>query len=360
MLGAYMLFTPDGGVSQGYLAGWLVVLYLGFSMVALSLAGWGASLAASYHERCRLFAWEQAATVVGAIVVLLAPVLLAPPNAGGPALMGRLIVGVTLVSVLLIGLGAPEVLPPRRQEAGRLRWRDFTRLISQPTVRRLLAADLLFTLAPGLTSPLYLFFFRQARGYSADEANLMLLLFIVGNLFGVPLWAAAANRFGKHSALIAAAGCYAIAQAAIVVLPSHSTEIMAPAMFAAGAIMGALVYLVRAMIADVADEVRLDLGQDRVSLLYGLFTGTAKIGTSTMVFVSFLILHQLGFNPAPDAANTAEALRGVGLVYGVAPVIMVLLGVLVLAGYRLDARRHAEIRAALDARDAALLAAQTP
>lgn len=357
MAGVWMLFLAEKGVGEAYLAFWLVVLYLGFSIVVLSQAAWGAVLATSYHERSRLFAWGHVVSVLGAIAVLLLPSLVDPSEVAIVPMMGWLIIASIPVTTLIVALGVPEPIPPRRDDVDRLRLRDFPTLIMRPTMKRLLAADLLFTLGPAITSPLYLFFFRQARGYTATEANLMLLVFIVGSMFGAPLWAAAARRFGKHRTLMTAAALYAVAQGVIVLLPARSIELMGPGMFIAGAILGALSFLIRAMVADVGDEVRLETGQDRIGLLYALVTSTAKVGTAAAVFVTFLILDRVGFNAAPDVVNTSEAMRGLVLTYGVAPVILVMLGAVVMTGYKLDARRHDEIRAALEARDAALVAA---
>ena len=45
MLAAYMLFMAHPGITELYLIGWLLVLYLGISILTLSQAAWGASLA---------------------------------------------------------------------------------------------------------------------------------------------------------------------------------------------------------------------------------------------------------------------------------------------------------------------------
>ena len=42
--------------------------------------------------------------------------------------------------------------------------------------------------------------------------------------------------------------------------------------------LSAFAFLVRAMVADVADEIRLETGKDRIGVLYSLITSTAKIG----------------------------------------------------------------------------------
>ena len=100
------------------------------------------------------------------------------------------------------------------------------------------------------------------------------------------------------------------------------------------------------MLADVGDELRLETGLDRTGLLYAVLTGTTKIG-SALALVTFVILDGLGFD-AKAAHNGAPALMGLQILFIGAPALLSLLSAGVILGYRLDARRHAEIRAALD------------
>ena len=51
--------------------------------------------------------------------------------------------------------------------------------------------------------------------------------------------------------------------------------------------------------------------------------------------------------------NTAHAILGLQLIYVLTPITLIGLGGLAMIGYKLDARRHAEIRARLDQQEAA-------
>jgi Na+/melibiose symporter-like transporter len=359
MVGVWKLFLAEPGVSQLYLLFWLGVLYVGFSLLVLSQSAWGAVLATGYDERSRVYAWASASGTFGAIGVLILPLVLMLPDNEVVPFMGWLIMLSIPVTTLIVAFGVKEPIVPRREAEDRLSWRDFPALIARPTMARLLAADLLFTLGPAITSPLYLFFFIQARGYTLFEANVMLLLFIVAGIVGAPLWALAAYRFGKHRTLMAGAAAYSIAQALIFFIPSKTIWMMAPAMFIAGGILASLGFLIRAMVADVGDEVRHDTGKDRVGLLYALVSSTAKIGTASAVLVTFAILDWVGFNAAPGSVNTPQAMSGLVLTYAIAPVVLVMLGAVAVRGYTLSRDRHDGIRAELEARDAAAVAGQS-
>jgi Na+/melibiose symporter-like transporter len=55
-----------------------------------------------------------------------------------------------------------------------------------------------------------------------------------------------------------------------------------------------------------------------------------------------------GFVAREGAVNTPEAMWGLQACYLAPPVICVLIGGLAMWGYRLDERRHADVRLALD------------
>lgn len=356
MLGTYMLFFAEKGVGGVHLFFWLTVMYLGFSILVLSQSAWGAVLAVDYNERSKVYAAGSVTGVLGGIAVLIVPLVLMLTGAASVEMMGWMILAAVPITTLLVAFGTPERQHAVTPVSHRMSLKEFPALIAHPPMRRLLVADLLFTLGPAITSPLYLYFMQQARGYTEGEAFLALILFSIAGLVGAPIWAMIAYRIGKHRTLMLAAVLYAIAQATIPLLPSKSLHLLAPAMFLAGAVLSSFAFLVRAMVADVADEIRLQTGKDRIGMLYSLVTSTAKIGTALAVAIAFPLLGALGFRAEDGAVNAPEAINGLVLIYTVPPVLLVLLASLAVRGYSIDARRHSEIRDALALRDAEAMA----
>lgn len=360
MLGTWMLFFAEQGVSATYLFIWLGVMYVGFSILVLSQVSWGAVLATTYDERSKVYAFGSVIGVLGAVAVLIAPILLQRTGPDAVHLMGWMILIALPVVILIVAVATPETLRVA-PEGHRVSLRDFPALIKHHGMRRLLLADLLFTLGPAITSPLFLYFTQLLRGYTEAQAFLMLAAFSVAGLFGAPIWAWSAYKIGKHRSLMLASVLYAIAQGTIPFIPANSFWIILPAMFVAGGILSAFAFLVRAMVADVADEIRLDTGKDRIGVLYSLITSTAKIGTASAVFLSLFLLGALGFNAEAGATNSPMAMNGLLIIYTAPPVLMVLLAAFAVRGYSLSRERHDDIRIALAVKDAeALAAAPTP
>lgn len=351
MLGVYMLFMAEPGAGWKYLLAWLIVLYIGLSMLVLSQSAWAGTLAKRYTDRSNIFAGLAATGVVAAVTTLVAPRIAHIPAADMVPAMGWIILGSIPLGIGITALFVREPVTAQRALHDRLHLGELPMLIGHRSMLRLLATDLLLTLGPGFTSPLYLFFFKGARGYSDGEAASLLVLYIVAGVVAAPIWAFVSNRLQKHKTLLLSALLYSVAQAMIVFIPHHSMGIMSVGMFLAGGIAAAFGFLIRAMVADVADEIRLETGKERIGLLYALISSTVKIGTASAV-ITLPLLGLFGFDPRPGAVNTPEAMNALIWTYAALPVVAVALGGLVMLTYRLDRQRHAEIRAELDKRDA--------
>ena len=353
MVAAYMLFMAHPGITEAYLIEWLLVLYLGVSILTLAQAAWGASLATDYHDRSRVYGVIQAVGVIGAVLILLLPLALGKRGEGvnGVHAMGWFCILLIPVTLALCTLFTPERVAPDTSKE-RVTLRDYWDLIRRPEMARLIFADLFMALGPGTTAALYLFFFHDARGYSHQQTGLLLVFFIGAGLVGAMFWGWLAQKIGKHRALIVSAVAYAASQSALMIIPPATMALAIPGMFAVGFVSSAFVLIVRAMVADVADEVRLETGKERVGLLYALVTTTQKVGTAITVGISFTVLDLVGYNAADGATNTPQAIRGLELCYVFAPIILVFFGGAAFIGWKLDAKRHAEVRRQLDERDA--------
>ena len=351
VLGAasWMLFMARPGVDMAYLWFWLVVAYAGFSMGSLSQQAWASALSPDYNQRSRIYGWWQAGNVLGILLVLLMPPLVQIGFHGsrsqGVQAMGWFII---LLLPLSVALACWKVGEPasQTQEGRRIELRDYLGLVRNRSVQRLMLTDLLMGWAPGIIGALFLFYFDQIKRVPETQANLLLLAYFVAALVGAPIWTRLATGIGKHRALAANAVAIVASVVLVQLMPMTNFGVALAVMAVAGLPYSGAALLLRAMLADVGDELRLESGLDRTGLLYAVLTGTTKIG-SALALVTFVILDGLGFD-AKAAHNGAPALLGLQILFIGAPALLSLLSAVVILGYRLDARRHAEIRAALD------------
>jgi Na+/melibiose symporter-like transporter len=370
MIGLYKLLIPGGGVGTGYLIVWMLVTYAGASMLNLAVAAWSAVLAPTYHERSRVLGITQGLAVVGAAGLLLLPLIthgqvILGKAASMPAVAAIMMTAIPLAVLICCAL-TPERLTAAPRGA-RFSAKDLRYAVTRPSLLRIVLADLVLTLGPGTTGPLYVYFFHDAKGFGLAEVGYLLIFYIAAGLAGSPTWGALARRLGKHRTIQIACVCYGVTQTILMALPrvwpGHHLIDTVPTllgMMGVGFCASAFLLLIRAMVADVVDEVRLENGRDLTSLMYSMVTTTTKIGQVISLTVVFPILALVGYNGKEGATNTPGAIFGLEMCYLFAPIILVFVGGAMFFGYRLDARRHGVIRAALDARDAAHTAAAEP
>lgn len=346
----YMLFMAHRGVGVVYLWLWLLVGYLGLSMSGLAHIAWASKLNTAYDERSRTYAWIQAFSLFGLMVVLLLPAVLALAahvgSAGGLHAMGWLtIVTIPLSFALaLVAVGEPNVAPA----AVRATWRDYLNLFRNKTVVRLLATDQALSLAPGITGVLFFFYMEQAKDFSKGQAEALLCVYFIAGLVGAPLWLRLAYRLGKHRALALASVIYTVTQSLALLMPAGQIYIALPAMFMAGLPYSASGLLVRSMLADVGDAEKLATGADRTGLFYALSSANGKIASSASVIITFYILSLMGFKPTTGAVNSHTAIIGLQALFAIVPGLLGLAAAWVIHGYPLNAERHAEVLKELD------------
>ena len=355
MIATYALFLAPKGIGSFYLVGWLLVLYLGISILTLGHSAWGATLSTEYHERSRVFGVLAAVGVIGAVLVLVFPIIagnLGRTAAQGVQDMGWFVILSTPIAVALCTFRTPETI---RLDLGheQFRMRDYWSLLAKPDLMRLYLAQITLTLGPGWMSALYVFYFTDALGYSPAVASGLLLLYVLAGIVGAPLTARLAQRIGKHRTLMVTTTAYSLGLCTLLLVPYGNVVAGMPTMFWCGFMASGFDLMIRAMLADVADEVRLEQGKERLSLIYALNTLAAKIAAAFAIGLTFPLLARLGYVAKEGVKNSPEAILRLQWVYIAGPIFFVMLGGACVIGWKLDEARHTAIRDELARRDAA-------
>jgi glycoside/pentoside/hexuronide:cation symporter, GPH family len=348
----YMLFLAPVGVPYLYLVGWLFIYYIGTSLIALSHASWASVIASKYHDRSRVFGAIQIVSTLAATIVLFIPALAGSKNPTTAVQdMGWFIVIVTPIGILMASFFTPEKIV-EQHSTEKVTLRDYWEMVSWPEMRRIAAAAFCLTLGPGWMSAMYLFYFQDSRGFSFLTSTYLLALYIAAGVLGAAGLSWLATRLGKHRTLMIASTGYSLGLMILNFLPKGSLIPAAIIMFALGFLAAGFVLLGRAMCADAGDAIRLAKGKHQQGLLYAMMTSVEKIASALSIGLTFWILSLVGYNPKEGAHNTVAAIHNLELVYLLGPIFFVMLGGACYIGYKLDHKRHAEIRAALDERDA--------
>lgn len=344
------IFLAPTGVSPAYLWFWLLIIYTGFSMAALSQSSWGSVLSDSYDERTRIFAWWQMANIIGIISVLIIPVIVQSVIGESYRTAVRYM-GIFIMVMLPVMIGlALWIVPEKVSNASThdIKLTDYFKMIRRPNVIRILMADLWLGLAPGIMGALFFFYFMQVKGLSRAECSIAMLLYFVAGLVGAPLWNWASGRFNKHRTLIGASVIFAGIYALLAFLPERNFPLTAVLVFLAGIPYTAYLLLTRALMADVGDEVLHETGHDHKGTLMSILSATTKMGYAVSI-LTLSGLAALGFDNKLEQ-NTPEALMWVQVFFIALPLIFLAVGALSLRGYDLSAERHQGILKALKER----------
>ena len=97
-----------------------------------------------------------------------------------------------------------------------------------------------------------------------------------------------------------------MAQTSLMAIQGPQYPITALFMFFAGGTASGFLFLVRAMLADYSDELRLNQGVTRSGLLFSFIGVTQKLAGSFNTAISFGILAWVGFDPDEHAHNTFQ------------------------------------------------------
>ncbi|MEJ0028422.1 MAG: MFS transporter [Rhizomicrobium sp.] len=357
MLATYKLFLAPPGIGGTYLFFWLFAFYFANSVLYLALWAWSATLATQYDERSRVFGVGAAVGVVAVVASLLIPVF--APLAGMSSVEGVQAMGWAIVVMTPVGVGLAVWRTPERinkSAAEHFAARDYWEIVSKPEVIRLFFSQVALTLGPGWMSAMYLFYFHDVKGFSQQQATILLLVYILIGIVGAPLTARLSARIGKHRTLIATTAAFSLALLTVPLVPYGSVLGGVPVMAWCGFMAAGFGLTINAMMADVGDEIRLSQGRERMGLLYSVLSIAGKLTAAFAIGLSLPLLEYFGYVAREGAHNTPSSILALQWLFITGPILFVMLGGVCVWGWRLDAAKHADIRAQLDARDAALLA----
>ena len=349
MLAIYKIFIPNpADVTAIYLGFWMLVLYLGYTMLSIAHNSWGSFLASDYDERSRLFGWREIFIIIGMVFVLAIPATMdffgqsgTPDKVAGMGLFCLILFPLTVIPTLV---AVPDKVAERKEALG---WRDMVALLrSNPLLWRLLTADFTTSFAMSATAALYIFFATYVFELQ-NHASLALLLYFVAGFLAMPVWLKFAYRMGKVGAIKLAVGYTMVLQGGLFfVTEPGNVALFWSYTFLAGLAFGAGPTLLHSMMADLTDIDELKTGQKRAGMYFALLATINKLGGAVAVGVTLTAADKL-FNFTPGAANSQAAIDGLLLIFCFAPAAALALTYLPLYRYPLTKEKHAEIRRSL-------------
>ncbi len=351
---AYM--PPREGVGPFYFVFWMFIFYIGFTLLQTSRNAWVPAIAQDYDERSRLFFWPEMVGITTMLILMALPALL--PILGYDldrfeqvAAMGWVLIVAIPITVGLALLFVPDKpLKGAQAQQDKIDLAGVLKAVKNKLLGRVLAMELLIGTAVAITGSNYLFVTEYAFGLDDSESSLVLMLFFIASILGMPFWLTVAKRTEKTVAF--RGGCFLAAGAGILYYVTAQFGGFGPILIGAvvnGFAFSAPIALTRSMTADVVELQVADTGESRAGIYFALLSVAYKLGTSLAFGLGYLMVGQLaGFQPGE--ANSDSAIHGLLLIFCIIPAVLYLAGAWVSTRYPVTRALQQEVALRLDPR----------
>jgi len=302
------LFHPPTGISAGlWLAATLILVYAGYSALAVNYYALGVGLAGASGDHTRLALWREGAMLVGVLLASLLPTLLSSGDAEGQAYGAY---GYAFALLLPVAALVTLSLPFPKVAAANPALFPF-RVLRLAPVRWSLIVAFFNALPTAITSTLFLFFVTDVLVAGAQAGGLLALYF-VSAVAGMPLWSWASARIGlTGSILTAMLSAILVFGWAALLGPGDVAQFYVICVLA-GLSLGADTVLLPALFARQLDGAREEAGA-----AFGWWHFLNKAALALAAGIALPVLAFGGY--APNTTNDASALTLLSAAYALAP-----------------------------------------
>ena len=334
--GFVALFQPpvSGAVAVSWwLAGSLVVVYVGFSAASVSYLAIGAELSSDYHERTRITAARAALGILGISLAATLPEVLSRHSDEIPGLVkfSLIFVPVLLLCSLLTWRLTPRNVAPRAEV--HRSWTKMFAPLRHLEFRWLLAVIIPSGVAGAIPATLILFFVEDVIGTPRLSGVFLVAYFLAGAL-SMPGWVALSRRTGKKKAwlfgmlMAVAAFVWAFALGANDIVPFAIVCVMS------GVAYGAELALPPSILADLVDASGSKHNSN--GAYFGLWQMIEKFNLAAAAGIALPFLALLGYEPGSNAGETLA----LSSTYALLPCAFKLIGAAILWAAPIDRREN--------------------
>jgi GPH family glycoside/pentoside/hexuronide:cation symporter len=194
-------------------------------------------------------------------------------------------------------------------------------------------------------------YYVQYQLKMTSQISLVMGLLLICVTISLPFWQWLSRKMDKGPAYAIGMGVGALSVVITFFMPHTATPLIYLVSVLAGFGFAANWIFPWAMIADVADFDRLETGQQRSGMYYGVWGLATKVSQALALAAVGWIL--TGFGYVANIEQTPHALLGIRLFFGIVPAALIAVALPFLFFYPINRKSHTEVRRKLDAMDAA-------
>jgi len=346
-IGLYQLLNPANDAGIGYLISWSIILYLGWTLVAVPYSTWGAELSTDYNERTSITTTRETAGILGVLtcgVIFALSTNLKLSEMETISLIGWAAIGLGAISIPFLLKKLPDADIKRLKKEGNSRrsvLKSVVQLTRNKLFIRLLTAWFLNGIANGIPSVLFFLYLEKVLGVNETQRAILILIYFSTAVISMPVWLSLSNIYNKHRvwchAMLLAIGAFS----SVPFLPEEAFYLFSIICILTGACLGADLSIPPSIQADVLDFDKLQTKSQRAGLLFSLWGMATKLALACSVGLAFPLLDWLGFDPDTPSVGGRNALV---FLYALLPIGFKCITVVTIWNFPLDRKRHGIIR----------------
>ena len=380
----YLMYAPPDGLSEmqyfWWFLGTMTLMRVGKTLYSIPHDALGAELTDDYHERTSIFGFNAVTGMLGGVVLGAFILIVIFPSTDNfengllnperyPLLASAGAVWICL-TVLVCVVGTRSQIPnlhagnAQRLEFGAY-FQDLWALLKSRSYISVCAAWLVMATSGGILAVVSTYTYIYCYALSTEELSISRFISLPGALIAIPLATRLTKWLDKKMTVVYASMLCATLVGLPHVLrmlgwfPENDSAWLVPALFGILAmallIMPVVPIVIDSQLVDVADEHEYRTGRRAEGVVFSIRTFALKATSGIGGLLGGFGLEWIGFPENATQENlTPDVLNGLLFMNGPLYWMIVAAGMLFMALYELDKRRHDDLMATLKTRRAAV------
>ena len=348
----WMLFVPIyQSVDVEYFFFWLFISAIGWTIAYAPYYAMGAELSMDYLERSKVTFCRELFTILGIIFASLLYSLsfdfdnkIFKSGIGSNIGLFQICIFSSIFFVLsmflfLISKSNSKEVSYDKNNILNI-FEIFISLKKQKLMRKLLSSHFINGLANGIPPALFVFYVNSVLK-SPEFTGILLFLYFLGALVGVPLWIFISNKLDKHRVW-----CYAMIYSCfififVLFLEEYDLIFFAIICILSGLALSADLAIPSSIQADIIDLEYLKTGKRLTGQFFAFWGLVSKAAIAISTGVALILLDIIGFKS--DENNGKNILFAVSFIYAGLPIILKMFSIYLMWNFKLDKKTHSEI-----------------
>lgn len=344
-----MLWYKPGFESTTALIAYYSIAYIIFeasaTMLYMPYFALTPELTSDYDERTSLTSYRMFFSILGSLLAFTVPAIIVgefvPENASKVLLMGAIFGLVSALPMFLTFFGTREredyveLDKPTLLESIRSVWKNVP-------YRYGLGIFLATWISVDILQSSLLFYVKFVVQREAQNEIIMATIFVIA-MFALPIWNWVSERWSKRYAYMFGIAFWAVVQMVLIIMtPSTPLSIILILCSMAGIGVAAAHVLPWAILPDAIEWYEYQTGERHEGMFYSITTLARKVTSTGTVPIIGLVLELTGYEPNLPQ-QSLEAVRGIKMVIGPIPAVLLCIGIFIAYKYPLERKDFLEI-----------------